>query len=258
MRGILFDLDGVLYRGDEAIPGAVESIAWVRSRNIPCLFVTNTTSRPRPALVDKLAAMGIAIDAERILSPPVAAVHWLNDQHASKVALFVPEATCSEFDQFEVWSGDPQQPVDAVVVGDLGEAWSFQRLNQAFRCLMKQPPPALIALGMTRYWQAADGLRLDTGPFVSALQYASGVEPRVMGKPASAFFQAGADALRLKASQTLMIGDDIRSDVGGAQRAGLTGVLVKTGKFRPQDLDSGVQPDAVLDSIADLPSWWQD
>jgi ribonucleotide monophosphatase NagD (HAD superfamily) len=79
-----------------------------------------------------------------------------------------------------------------------------------------------------------------------------------MGKPASAFFQAGADALRLKASQTLMIGDDIRSDVGGAQRAGLTGVLVKTGKFRPQDLDSGVQPDAVLDSIADLPSWWQD
>ena len=257
LRGILFDLDGVIYLGDDMIPGAGDTLDWVRSQNIPHLFVTNTTSRPREALSGKLAAMGIGVDPDDILSPPLAAANWLLANTAAPAALFVPDATQVEFEHLRLWAGDPAETVGAVVLGDLGERWDFARLNQAFLLLMQQSAPPLVALGMTRFWKAADGLRLDAGPFVAALEYATDRSAVVMGKPAEAFFHSGADILGIGAAQLLMIGDDIRGDVNGAQKAGLKAALVKTGKFRPQDLESGHPPDAVLASIADLPRWWE-
>jgi HAD superfamily hydrolase (TIGR01458 family) len=191
------------------------------------------------------------------VTPPAAAVHWLESNLTGTVALFVPESTKSEFSVFSPWDGDETQAVGAVVIGDLGEAWSFTRLNQAFRCLIREPAPALIALGMTRYWRAEDGLRLDTGPFVAALQYASGVEPLVIGKPSAAFFNSGAQRLGVAPEEILMIGDDIRGDIEGAQQAGLQAALVKTGKFQPQDLQGPVRPNLIMDSIAELPAKWQ-
>jgi HAD superfamily hydrolase (TIGR01458 family) len=122
---------------------------------------------------------------------------------------------------------------------------------------MHQPPPALIALGMTRYWRAPDGLRLDTAPFVVALQHASGVTPTVLGKPAKGFFDAALSMLGCAAADSIMVGDDIRGDIGGAQAAGIRGILVRTGKFQPADLELGIQPAAVISSIAELPAWWQ-
>lgn len=257
VQGILFDQDGVIYQAERAIAGAADALAWVQSNNIPYLFVTNTTSKPREAICRKLAGMGIEADPEHILTPPAAAVHWLKSNVEGAVALFIPEATKTEFAGFPRWDQAHNQRIAAVVVGDLGEGWTFARLNQAFRCLINEPAPALIALGMTRYWRAEDGLRLDTGPFVAALRYASGVEPLVIGKPSSTFFDTGAHRLGMMPQQVLMIGDDIRGDVEGAQRAGLNAALVKTGKFQPQDLQGPVRPDRVLDSVADLPSCWK-
>jgi phospholysine phosphohistidine inorganic pyrophosphate phosphatase len=257
LRGILFDLDGVLYVGDDMVAGAADTLEWVRSRGIPHLFVTNTTSRPRDALCAKLSAMGIGVDAAQILTPPVAAAHWLKSHVDGAVALFVPDATRVEFEDLPLWEGDTQQPVAAVVLGDLGKNWDFERLNSAFLLLMQQPTPVLAALGMTRYWKAPEGLRLDAGPFVAALEYAAGVTAVVLGKPAPAFFHSGAEALGLRPDELLMIGDDIRSDVDAARDAGLQGMLVKTGKYRPQDLEGSVVPDAVLASVAELPRWWE-
>lgn len=257
MKAILFDLDGVLYQGNEAIPGALQTLHWVRERDIPHCFITNTTSKPRYDIVKKLARMGITATADRIISPPRAAAHWLRTHSRGPVALFVPEATRVEFADLLQWNENIHQPVSAVVVGDLGTEWSFARLNQAFTCLMQDPRPVLIALGMTRYWKAPGGLQLDTGPFVAALEYATGLAPKVFGKPAATFFQVAADSLGLDAGELLMIGDDIHGDVGGAQEAGLRAVLVKTGKFRPEDLQGKVRPDAVLESVAELPAWWE-
>ena len=121
---------------------------------------------------------------------------------------------------------------------------------------MQEPHPCLIALGMTRYWRAPEGLRLDAGAYVTALQYASGIEPIVLGKPAQAFFDAAAQRLARHPDEVLMIGDDIKGDIDGAQQAGIPALLVRTGKFRPADLDGPIQPYAVIDSIADLPGWW--
>ena len=256
VQGVLFDLDGVLYVGEEAVPGAADTAAWAAEEAIPHLFLTNTTSRPRDAIANKLACLGFNVAAERILAPAVAAAQWLEQHTTGALALFVPDATAVEFDAFEQVAADAESGAAAVVVGDLGHAWDFARINRAFRLLMQEPLPALVALGMTRYWRAADGLRLDTGPFVRALEYATGVEALVTGKPAAAFFEIATRRLGLPASQVLMVGDDIRGDIEGAQGAGLKAALVRTGKFTPRDLDLGVTPDAVLPSVAALPQWW--
>jgi HAD superfamily hydrolase (TIGR01458 family) len=169
----------------------------------------------------------------------------------------VPQATRSEFNALSIVDEHSDSPVDAVVIGDLGEAWDYATLNRAFRLLMRQPRPLLIALGMTRYWRAPDGLRLDVAPFIMALRHASGTAPTVLGKPAKAFFELALDRLGCGAGESFMIGDDIRGDVGGAQEAGMRGILVRTGKFQLTDLETDIQPDVVLDSIADLPAWWE-
>ena len=141
---------------------------------------------------------------------------------------------------------------DAVVLGDLGDGMTYQRLNRAFRLLLDGAE--LVTLARNRYWQSSDGLMLDTGPFCSALEHASGKTAILAGKPAPAFFETALASTGIAAAEAAVIGDDLESDVGGGQAAGMRGILVRTGKFREGDLDrSAVRPDAVLASIADLP-----
>jgi HAD superfamily hydrolase (TIGR01458 family) len=255
-QGILFDLDGVFYVGERAIPGGGDTLAWVRQAEVPHCFLTNTTSKSRDALAAKLSALNLPTNPQHILTPPVAACRWIRQNLQGPVVLFVPSASEAEFSHLPLADRETQQPVAAVIIGDLGAAWDFKTLNQAFRLLMQEPSPRLIALGMTRYWRAADGLRLDVAPFVHALQHASGIEPVVLGKPSATFYQSALDMIGCKPQQCVMIGDDIRGDVAAAQAAGLRGLLVRTGKFQESDLRGCVTPDGVLGSIADLPGWW--
>jgi HAD superfamily hydrolase (TIGR01458 family) len=256
VRGILFDLDGVLYNAGELIAGAAETLAWTRRRSIPHLFVTNTTSLPRSALVEKLARFGIETAEDRILTPASAAVVWLRSQPEGRLALFVKPQARSDFEALPKVGSEAETGADYVVIGDLGHDWTYAALNRAFRLLHHNPKAVLLALGMTRFWQAPDGISLDVAPFVTALEHAAGRQAVVLGKPAEPFFRAAADQIGLPPAALLMVGDDIAADVGGAQRAGLKGVLVKTGKFRAHDLEGEIRPDATLDSIADLPAWW--
>ncbi len=253
VRGILFDMDGVLYNADRLIPGAVETVEWVRTHGIPHLFLTNTTSKCCAALSQKLLAFGIRAAATEILTPAAAAAQWLRTVREGPIALFVRPSARQEFAGLPCLPDIAEQGAPYVVVGDLGDLWDYRTLNRAFRLLHNNPVAQLVALGMTRYWLASDGISLDVAPFVVALEHATGREALVFGKPSARFFLAGAERLGLEGRETLMIGDDIEADVGGAQAAGLKGALVKTGKFRPTDLEGAIRPDAVLDSIADLP-----
>ncbi len=256
MQSILFDLDGVIYEGNQVIPGAAEAVQWFQQRSIPHLFITNTSSRPRSALVDKLAGFGIETRDQDFLTPPAAARTWLSHHVENAIALFVAEETCSEFSEFNT-TQNPDDKIDAVVIGDLGERWDFALMNRAFQMLINNPGAHLIALGMTRYWKSASGLQLDAGPFVAALEYATGRKPLVMGKPAKKFYQAALASLATPADQTMMIGDDIIGDIKASNKRGFHTALVKTGKYTQQDLDKGVQPDVVLDSVRELPEYWQ-
>jgi phospholysine phosphohistidine inorganic pyrophosphate phosphatase len=256
LRGILFDMDGVLYNSDRPIPGAVETVAWLRARAVPHLFVTNTSSRKRSALVEKLRGFGIEASAPDILTPAVAAAEWLRTAGGA-AALFVRPSTREDFAGVPLVPDEAENGATHVVIGDLGNLWDFRALNRAFRLLHHNPEANLIALGMTRYWLASDGVSLDTAPFVVALEHATGRVPKVFGKPGGAFFDAAAARLGMAPEEILMIGDDIHADVRGAQAAGMQGALVRTGKYRPADLDDGTPPDAVLGSVADLRHWWE-
>lgn len=255
MSAILFDLDGVLYQGNQAIAGAADAVNWFYSNNIPHLFVTNTTSKPRAELVKKLSDFGIKSNQEDFLTPPVAANQWLQTNKLNTIALYVPDCTKEEFSGLTLVT-DENKKVDAVVIGDLGEQWTFTIMNSIFRLLINNPQAEFIALGMTRYWRTQTGLQLDVGPMVKAFEYATDRTAIVTGKPASAFFQA-AIALLNNHQDIVMIGDDIRSDIKAAQQAGLKAIQVKTGKFTEADLKLGITPDAMLDSIAQLPEWWK-
>jgi HAD superfamily hydrolase (TIGR01458 family) len=249
-------MDGVLYTADNIISGAVEAAAWLRTQGIPYLFVTNTTSKSRAALVDKLLSFGIPVQETEILTPAAVAAEWLRAREEGGIALFVPPSARLEFTGLACLPDDAERGASYVVVGDLAKLWDYRTLNRAFRLLYHNPDAQLIALGMTRYWLAPDGIALDVAPFVVALEHASGRKAMVFGKPAKPFFQAAVEKLRLPAAQVVMIGDDIEADVGGAQTAGLKGALVQTGKFRPADLEGSIKPDIVFASVADLLSWW--
>lgn len=254
---MLLDLDGVFYIGDAPLPGGADVVAWLDQQHIPYRFLTNTTSRPRAAIVDKLRGMGIATTEDQLLTPVVMAGDLLRRRGLRHPALFVPDATAAELADLEPLPEGSETGAGAVVVGDLGQRWDFATLNRAFRLLMAEGDPPLVALGTTGYWRAPDGLRLDAGAFVAALEYATGRQAHVLGKPDAAFYSTAVAALGDGVDEVVMVGDDVRVDVEGAQAAGLTGVLVRTGKFTPADLDGKITPDGVLDSIADLPSWWR-
>jgi len=248
--GVLLDLDGTVYQEDRAIPGAAEALEALRREGVPFRFTTNTTRRPRSVLAERLQAFGIPARPDEILSAPAAAAGWLRNRGVRRIHLLLAEATREEFSDFVL---DDRSP-EVVVVGDLGEGWTFAILNQAFRCLMAGAE--LLAVQRNRYWQTEGGLSLDAGPFVAALEAGSGKSATLAGKPSPAFFSTAARELGLPPDRIAVVGDDLESDVAGARSGGMLGVAVRTGKYRPQDEERARQAaDAVLDSIAELPAW---
>jgi phospholysine phosphohistidine inorganic pyrophosphate phosphatase len=241
----LFDLDGVFYNDTRPIPGGAAVIAQLHDEGVPFRFVTNTTSKGRVSLAAKLQSFGVSAEPREIFCPAVAAAAFLREKQASGV-FFTTDDTRGEFDSLRE---DLAQP-NYIVLGDLGDDWTYAKLNQVLRYLLAGAQ--LIALGMSRYWRANDGPRLDVGPIASAFSYATGTVPIVLGKPTADFFLLALRDLHIDPAQCVMVGDDIVTDIGGAQAAGLRTILVRTGKFRPQDLESTIKPDLIIESIADL------
>jgi HAD superfamily hydrolase (TIGR01458 family) len=248
--GCVIDLDGTLYVGGEAVPGAAEAVGGLRAAGLPICFATNTTRRPRSALVKRLAEIGIDVSAKELFTAPVAAASWLAEHGARRISLLLPEVTFEEFGAFEIDHDTP----DHVVVGDLADEWSFGVLNRAFRALGSGA--RLVAIHKNRSWDPGPGLQLDAGPFVAALEYATGRNAILVGKPSTAFFETAALSLGVPSDRIAVVGDSPTNDVAGGQAAGCLGVAVRTGTFRQSDLETlDRRPDAVLDSIADLPGW---
>ena len=248
--GCIIDLDGTLYFGGKPIDGAAAAVEILRRAGFPHCFATNTTRRPRSDLVSRLAAMGIEIAPDELFTAPVAAARWLAGAGAKRVSLLLAEATFSEFEAFVL---DDEKP-EYVVVGDLGEEWTYDRLNLAFRALERGA--RLVAIQKNRYWDPGSGLCLDAGAFVAALEYAAECEALLVGKPSTPFFVTAAEYLGVPREGVAVVGDSVANDVVGGQGAGCIGVAVRTGTFAEEHL-AGLErpPDAVLDSIAELPAW---
>ena len=250
VKGCLFDLDGTIYQSGAIIAGAIETLQRLRKAKIPYRFITNTTRKPRSEIVAYLAELGISSTLEDCLTPPVAAAFWLKERQVQRVFPLLHEPTHQDLGTLAF---DRQRP-EYLVVGDLGEDWSVPILNEAFQALMGGAE--LLALQKNRYWRRHDELVLDAGAFVAALEFSSGKTAHLIGKPSPDFFQIATDLLGLAPNEVVMIGDDLEGDVEGARLAGLRGLAVRTGKYRPADEGRAqLVSDQVLDSIADLPAW---
>lgn len=246
--GLLLDLDGTVYEDDGTLPGTPEAIGSLRELGLPLRFVTNTTRVPRATIAGWLEALGIAATADEIFTPPLAAVAWLERRGIRRIGVCLPEHALVEFADFDLTSDEPE----AVVIGDLGAGWDFTSMNRVFRWLLGGA--AFVALHRNRYWKTAEGLTLDVGAFVAAFEYATGRRAELVGKPGAAMFQAAAGSMDLDPIDVAMVGDDLESDIAGAQAVGAAGILVRTGKFRVEELErSNTRPDLVVESLAVLP-----
>ena len=240
-KGLLIDLDGTLYTENGPIPGALEALNRLEQAGIPYRYVTNTTRKPRREVVSRLRELGFQAREDLVFTPATAANSLLRRK---KCHTLIAKAVLKDLPEIVPEDEAPEY----VLVGDLGRGFDYTRLNVAFRCLVDGA--GLVALQKNRFWQEADGLSLDVGPFVAALEYASGKTALVVGKPKPAFFEAVLRDLGREAREVAMVGDDAESDVAGAQKAGLRGIQVRTGKYRPGTAGA---PDAEIQSIADLP-----
>ena len=247
IKGILFDLDGVLYVGSKRIDGALETIDTIRNSAIKCRFITNTSTLSRESLHKKLEKLGFNILLEEIISAPQAAKIYLQNVYDPVCYLLLSEDVKHDFSNFK----QSAKHANFIIVGDIGNAWSYEMLNDVFNLLVNGAE--LIAIHKNRFWQTEHGLQMDIGAFITALEYASGKSAVLIGKPSYNFFQMALNDMSLSANEVAIIGDDIDSDIGGGQNAGLLGILVKTGKYRKEYADkSEIVPDLVIDSIADL------
>lgn len=240
-RAVLVDLAGVLHVGDQAVPGAVAALDRLRDSGLPLRFLTNTTRSPRSAILDLLRSLGFSASTDEIHTAVVATRQLVRERGLAPHYLVHPDIAA------EVGPSHPRP--DAVVLGDAGPHFTFDRLNIAFRLLMDGLP--LIAMARNRYFKEADGLTLDMGAYVTALEYAAGARAEVVGKPAAPFFLGPLAELGVAPAEAVLIGDDLRDDIGGAQAAGIPGILVRTGKYRPTDeADPEIRPAVVADDFA--------
>lgn len=249
-EGLLLDVDGVLHVGDEPVPGAQEAIAALRAEGRPFRLLTNTTSRPRRAIIERLGRMGLDFSPQELLTPASMAVRLCQARGYERVSLVVANPLREDLAELEAVEARGAT-VDAVIVGDLGRGFTWDVLNGAFRSLLRGAD--LIALQRNRFWRRPEGLVLDAGPFVAALEHASDRPATVAGKPSIECFLEAVQELGVAPDRVAMIGDDLEADIGGAIVSGLDGVLVRTGKFRADDLALAPhQPTLVMDSIAQL------
>lgn len=249
--GLLIDLDGTVYQGRTLIEGSDRAIDELREGGVPFLFTTNTSRMSCSDIAASLRGMGLSVDVSEIFSAPVAAARWLRDKGLRRIHLLVADSTREDFAGFEITDERP----DAVLVGDLGADFTFERLNAGFRSL--RTGARLVAIHRNRFWLTDEGPTLDAGPFVTALEYASRQAATLVGKPSPAFFDAASGLLGIPRERLAVVGDDLETDVQGGRAVGLATIQVRTGKFDQSLLDDSPperRPDHIVTRLADVPS----
>lgn len=246
---LLLDIEGVLHVGEEPIAGAVDTLERLRDLTAGLRLITNTTSKPRGAMIERLRGMGFTVGDDEVVTPAAAAVSHCRQRGYERVLILVPEGLREDL------AGLPEPEIgeqpDAVVLGDLGSRFTADVLNEGFRALLDGAE--LIALQHNRYWRSAEGTVMDVGAYAAALEYAAGVEATVVGKPSPELFASALGGIPGR-GRALMVGDDIEGDIGGALDSGLDAFLVRTGKYRADVIEaSGIEPTATIDSITDMP-----
>ena len=253
MAAILLDVDGVLHVSGQPIPGAASAVNRLRADGHRLRFVTNNTTRSRAALAGELRAMNVELDDEELQTTPRAAAGALAGRRV--LALTMP-AIIEDLEGVQLVG----ESAEIVLIGGADEGPEtnnvFSYMNLARAVAELDAGADLYCLHKNPWWQTSRGPLLDSGAFVAGLEYATGLEATVLGKPSPTYFLAALEAVDADPELTWMVGDDVEADIGGAQKHGMKTALVRTGKFRPDAVErSRIMPDAILSSVADLPEW---
>ncbi len=254
LEGVLLDIDGVLLTSWRPIEGAREAFAGLREEGIAIRLVTNSTTLSRRRLATTLRNAGFPVDQEDLVTAPRATAAYLRSHHSgARCFLIANKEVVGDFEGIELVEKD----ADVIVIGgtDVGarpeDVFTYENLNHVFRMLASGA--TLIAMHRNLAWMTDEGLTLDAGAFIRGLEEAAGVKAKVVGKPSADFFRGALELMGLPAEKVAMVGDDVENDVLAAQSLGITGVLIRTGRFRPQELQrASGKPDHIIDWLPDL------
>ncbi|GJQ76409.1 hypothetical protein Trydic_g2125 [Trypoxylus dichotomus] len=226
IRAVLIDLSGTLHIENQVIAGAVDALNNLRKTNVIIKFVTNTTKECKRFLHERLTKLGFQIQKDEIYSSLAAARTLIVEKKLKPMLLLSPEAM-EDFEDLVCKNDKP----NAVVIGLAPSEFHYERLNEAFRCLLNGAQ--LVAIHAGRYYKREDGLALGPGCFVKGLEYSAKCKAELVGKPNPTFFKSALGDI--KPEEAVMIGDDVIDDIQGALSVGMKGILVQTGKYREGD-----------------------
>lgn len=250
IEGLLLDIDGVLAVSWEPLPGAIDTMRLLRDGGVPLRLITNTTTKTRADLAGTLRDAGFDVEDQEIVTAVVATAGYLRAVHPGSNVFVLSDGNATA-DLGGIQLTDVED-ADVIVLGGASDDFSYPMMNRIFRRLMEGA--SLVGMHRNLYWKTSDGWELDGGAYIASLEAAAETTATICGKPEKQYFDAALQMLGLGVDRVAMVGDDILNDVLGAQAAGLTGVLVRTGKYRQGDEDRHeAKPDHVVDSIADLP-----
>jgi HAD superfamily hydrolase (TIGR01450 family) len=256
--GVLFDIDGVLTTSWEAIPGAAETLRALADNQIARSYLTNTTARTRQQIADRLSAAGMEVRADEVITAAVLTAEFVRSRYPGARCFLVNSGQIAEdMPGIDIVDCAGTDTPDVVLLGGAGPEYSHLTLSRVYDWMAQGVP--VVAMHRSTSWNTTEGLRIDTGMYLIGMEETSGRSATAVGKPAPAGFLTAAARLGVDPDEMYMIGDDLNNDVLAAQVVGMTGVLVRTGKFRQDTLDRwaadefAMQPNYVIDSIVDLP-----
>jgi len=249
VRALVLDVDGVFYSAGQPVPGAAEALVEIHRRGYPLRFLTNITRRSRATVARRLRDMGFALDDEQVLTASYLAASYLRKLGRPRCWVVLDGDGLKEFAGLDL----VEEGAEYVVLGDMAEFFTYDLLNRILRVLWQGA--GFLAMQADPYDLGREGPTVNVGGWLALLERASGRKATLIGKPSPIAFQMALDELGVPAGEAAGVGDRIDSDVAGAKSVGMRTVLVRSGHFRPQDLEGPVQPDLVLDSFADLPGF---
>lgn len=257
LGGVLFDIDGVLVTSWQPIPGAPEALAALARRRIGCAYLTNTTTRTRREIAEALSAAGMPVRPEQVVTAAALTADYVRGAYPGARCLLVNHGDVAEdMPGVDLTAATTDIP-DVILLGGAGPEYDHLTLSRVYEWMAAGVP--VVAMHRSTTWKTADGLRIDTGMYLLGMEATSGRTAVSVGKPAPTGFLTAAAGLGLDPDEIAMVGDDLHNDVLAAQVVGMTGVLVRTGKFGQETLDRwaadefAMQPNHVIDSVADLP-----
>lgn len=262
--GVLFDIDGVLTTSWKPIPGAPETLRTLNDRQIACSYLTNTTTRTRKQIAEALVDAGMDVRADQVITAALLTSEYVRQTYPDARCFLVNSGNITEdmpgidlVASTEFGPDDRPDPPDVILMGGAGPEYNHLTLSRVYDWMAQGVP--VVAMHRSTSWNTTEGLRIDTGLYLVGMEETSGRKATAVGKPAPAGFLAAAGRLGVDPEAMYMIGDDLNNDVLAAQVVGMTGVLVRTGKFRQDTLNRwaadefAMQPNHVIDSVADLP-----